>query len=149
MQKEYPDQAMARSFLSMSPFIYHPAIRCYVISYWQLHKITHNEKFWEELIAYFPWCDTVHIEDDASNNCSIVACVFITAMTFLPSLCLATTEGFLPSRCLATIGGIHTHSNMILLAYSIFSLLSYFEKNRVGLWDYVAVCVFATALYRL
>jgi hypothetical protein len=68
-------------------------------------KGTTNKKFWEELIAYFPWCDTGHIENDASNNSSIVACVFVTAVTFLPSLCLATIRGFLPSRCLATIGG--------------------------------------------
>jgi hypothetical protein len=65
-----------------------------------------NKKFWEELIAYFPWCDTGHIENDASNNSSIVACLFVTAVTFLPKRCLATIRGFLPSRCLATIGGL-------------------------------------------
>jgi hypothetical protein len=27
-----------------------------------------NKKFWEELIASFPWYDTGHIENDASNN---------------------------------------------------------------------------------
>jgi hypothetical protein len=36
-----------------------------------------NKKFWEELIAYFPWHDTGHIENDASNNSSIVSCVFV------------------------------------------------------------------------
>jgi hypothetical protein len=41
-----------------------------------------NKKFWEELIAYFPWYYTGHIENDASNNSSIVACVFVTAVTF-------------------------------------------------------------------
>jgi hypothetical protein len=46
-----------------------------------------------------------HAENDASNNSSIVACVFVTAVTFIPSCCLATIGGFLPSRCLATIGG--------------------------------------------
>jgi hypothetical protein len=66
---------------------------------------TKNKKFWEKLIAYFPWYDTGHIENDASKNSSIIACVFVTAVTFLPSRCLATIEGFLPSRCLATIGG--------------------------------------------
>jgi hypothetical protein len=64
-----------------------------------------NKKFWEELIAYFPWYDTGHIENDASNNSSIVTCVFVTAITFLPSRFLATIGGFLPSRCLVTIGG--------------------------------------------
>jgi hypothetical protein len=52
-----------------------------------------NKKFWEELIAYFPWYDTGHSENDASNNSSIVACVFVTAVTFLPSRCLATIGG--------------------------------------------------------
>jgi hypothetical protein len=41
-----------------------------------------NKKFWEELIAYFPCYDTGHIENDASNNSSIVACVFGTEVTF-------------------------------------------------------------------
>jgi hypothetical protein len=54
-----------------------------------------NNKFWEELIAYFPWQDTESIENDFSNNSSIVACVFVAAVTFLPSRCLATTRGFL------------------------------------------------------
>jgi hypothetical protein len=69
-----------------------------------------NKKFWEELIAYFPIYDTGHIENDASNNSSIVACVFVTAVTFLPSRCLAPLRGFLPSRCLATIVEIHRHT---------------------------------------
>jgi hypothetical protein len=50
-------------------------------------------RFWEELIAYFPWY-MGHIENDASNNSSIVACVFVTAVTFLPSSCLATIGGY-------------------------------------------------------
>jgi hypothetical protein len=41
-----------------------------------------NKKFWEELIAYFTWYDTERIENDASNNYSIVACVFVAAVTF-------------------------------------------------------------------
>jgi hypothetical protein len=39
-----------------------------------------------------------------NNNSSIVACVFVAALTFLLSRCLATIWGFLSSRCLATIG---------------------------------------------
>jgi hypothetical protein len=31
------------------------------------------KKFWEEVIAYFPWYDTDRIENDAFNNSSIVA----------------------------------------------------------------------------
>jgi hypothetical protein len=71
-----------------------------------------NKELWEEPIAYFPWYDTSHIENDASNNSSIVVCIFVTAVTFLPGRCLATMEGFLPGCCLATTGGytdIHTH----------------------------------------
>jgi hypothetical protein len=40
-------------------------------------KSCKNKKFCEELIAYFPWYDTCHIENDASKNSSIVACVFL------------------------------------------------------------------------
>jgi hypothetical protein len=31
-------------------------------------------KFWEELIAYFPWYDMGHTEN-VSNNSSIVVCI--------------------------------------------------------------------------
>jgi hypothetical protein len=86
-------------------------------------RAKYNKKFWEELIAYFPSYNTSHTEKDASNIYSIVVCVFVTAVTFLPSRCLATIGGFLPgrclatlreflpSRCLATIGGIHRHTH--------------------------------------
>jgi hypothetical protein len=37
-----------------------------------------NKKDWEELIAYFPWYDTDHIENDASNNSPIIVSVFVT-----------------------------------------------------------------------
>jgi hypothetical protein len=57
------------------------------------------------IIAYFPWYDTGHIENDASKNSSIVTCEFVTTVTFLPIRCLATIRGFLPSRYLATIKG--------------------------------------------
>jgi hypothetical protein len=53
-----------------------------------------NKKFWEELIAYFPWYDTDCIENGASNTASIVACIFIAVVTFLMSYCLATVGGF-------------------------------------------------------
>jgi hypothetical protein len=38
--------------------------------------------------------DTDRIENDASNNSSIVACVFVVAITFLPSRCLAAIGGY-------------------------------------------------------
>jgi hypothetical protein len=44
------------------------------------------KKFWEELIAYFPRYDTGHFENDTSINSSIVAYVFVTAVTFPPLL---------------------------------------------------------------
>jgi hypothetical protein len=75
-----------------------------------------NRKFWEELNAYFHWYDTGHIE-----NSFIVAYVFVTAVTFLPSRCLATIRGFLPSRCLATIGRDTQARAHTQTAYSIFS----------------------------
>jgi hypothetical protein len=59
-------------------------------------------KFWDELIGHFPWHDTDRIEDDVSNSSSIVACVFVAAVTFLPS------------RCLATIRGIHIYTHILM-----------------------------------
>jgi hypothetical protein len=49
-----------------------------------------NKEFWEQLIAYFPWYDTDCIENDASNNSSILACAFVAAETCLLRCCLAT-----------------------------------------------------------
>lgn len=40
-----------------------------------------KNKFGEELVVYCPWYNTDRIEDDASNNSSIVAFVFIVAVT--------------------------------------------------------------------
>jgi hypothetical protein len=68
------------------------------ISRWSA-AVCASKKFWEQLNAYFPRYDTGHIENDASNNSSIVTCVSVTAVTFLPS------------RCLATIRGIHRHTH--------------------------------------
>jgi hypothetical protein len=88
------------------------------VQHCHMHSEKYNKKFCEELIAYFPWYYTGHIENDASNNSSTFACIFATAATFLPSRflatiggfllnrCLATTRGYLPSRCLATIRGL-------------------------------------------
>jgi hypothetical protein len=86
-----------------------------------------NKKFWEELIAYFPWYDTGHIINDASNNSSIVACAIVSAVTFLSSRCLATIRKFLRSRCLATIRGIHRQTHTDRQQRDLVSLL-YFSK---------------------
>jgi hypothetical protein len=34
-----------------------------------------DKKFWEEPLAYIPWYDTGNIENDTSNNSSIVVCI--------------------------------------------------------------------------
>jgi hypothetical protein len=47
-----------------------------------LQEILSNKKFWEELIAFFPSYGTDRRETDGSNNSSIVACVFVAAITF-------------------------------------------------------------------
>jgi hypothetical protein len=47
----------------------------------------------QTLIRY----DTDCIGNDASNRFSIVLCVFVRAVTFLPSRCLVTTEGYTDS----------------------------------------------------
>jgi hypothetical protein len=57
-----------------------------------------NKKFREELIAYFLSYDTGHSENDASKKSSIIECVFVIAIMFLLS------------RCLATIGRIYRHT---------------------------------------
>jgi hypothetical protein len=49
-----------------------------------------SNKFSEELITTFLWYDTGSIENDASNNFSFVARVFVTAVTFLLSRFLAS-----------------------------------------------------------
>jgi hypothetical protein len=38
---------------------------------------------WQELIFYFHLYDTYPIDNDASNNYSIIACVFVASVTFL------------------------------------------------------------------
>jgi hypothetical protein len=54
-----------------------------------------NKKFWEELIGCFLWYDTDHIENDECNNTYIAACVFVEALTFLSSRCVAIKVGII------------------------------------------------------
>jgi hypothetical protein len=62
---------------------------------WQ-HDTYQNKKFLEQLIAYFSWYNTDRIENDVSNNSSIVAHVLFAAVSFfLPSRCLAKIEGYI------------------------------------------------------
>jgi hypothetical protein len=78
-----------------------------------LHQIK-NKKFWEELIPYFPSYDTGHIENNASNNSSIVAPVFVNAVTFLPSHCLATIGGIFTEPLPSNDRGIHIQTQRLM-----------------------------------
>jgi hypothetical protein len=124
--------------------------------------VKENRKVWEELIAYFPWCDTGHIQNDAFNNSYIVPCVFVTAVTFvpsrylatigriMPSRCLATIRGFLECRCLPTIRtftyplpskdrGIHTHTHTQTPTWSHKPTLFFQnEESRLKIWSCVS-----------
>jgi hypothetical protein len=92
-----------------------------------------NKKFWEELIAYFPWYDMGHIDNYLSNNSYIVACVFVTGVTFLPSRCLVMIREILPRRCLPTIRGIHARSHTQQRdLISVLYLLAYFPWYDTG-----------------
>jgi hypothetical protein len=100
---------------------------------------------------YFPWYGTDRIENYASNNSSIVASVFITAIKFLQSRCpaamggflssryLATIRGFLTSRCLPTKRVIHRHTHR--QQRDLISILCFFRVRKVGLWDDLAFCM--------
>jgi hypothetical protein len=105
-------------------------------------KYSKNKKFWEELFVYFRWYDTDHIENDASNNSSIVACVFVTAPTFLLNRFLATIwEIFtkplpsndkgncLPSRCVGTIGRGDTQTHTQTAKWSHKPILFFQNKK--------------------
>jgi hypothetical protein len=59
------------------------------------HKTQINKKFCEELVAYFPWYDMDRTENDVPQQ-FFYCCV--SAVTFLPSRCLATMGVFLPNR---------------------------------------------------
>jgi hypothetical protein len=107
-----------------------------------------NKKFLEERIDYFPRYDTGHIENDALNNSSVVACVFVTAVTFLPNRCLATIRAFLPCRYLATIGEgdtqKHTHTQTATSSYkpTLFfqNMRSILIKKTPWFWSASELC---------
>jgi hypothetical protein len=44
---------------------------CLNFFYTWISHIYKKQKFWEELLAYSPWYDTDHAENDASDNSSI------------------------------------------------------------------------------
>jgi hypothetical protein len=86
-------------------------------------------------------------ENDTSNNSSIAACVFITAVAFLPSCCLAMVRGFLPSCYLATIGGFlpsrclaTIRENTQRQQRDLISLLLFFQNKEIRvITEYVIV----------
>jgi hypothetical protein len=45
-----------------------------------------NKALWVELIAYVPWYDTDRIENETRNNSSVVAYVFVAAVSFTEPL---------------------------------------------------------------
>jgi hypothetical protein len=59
-----------------------------------METISVNKKFREERIPYFPLIWISCIENDTTDNSSIVACVLITTLTFLPSCCLVMIGGY-------------------------------------------------------
>jgi hypothetical protein len=99
--------SIVETIFSLTVDLTNPSLSFTQWSRFSLLSLFWNKKFWEELIAYIPWYDTGHIENDASNSLSTAECVLATAVTFLPSRCLTTIRGFLPSRCLTTIGGFY------------------------------------------
>jgi hypothetical protein len=63
----------------------------WILAYIYLLKARSSGKNYSSI---FPWYDTDLIEKDTSNNSSIVACVFVAAVMFLQSRCLATMWGY-------------------------------------------------------
>jgi hypothetical protein len=68
-------------------------------------------------------------ENYASNNSSIVACVFVTVVTFLPSRCLATIRGFSPTRSLATIRGYSARFNQVSASLDFATIIIYRARS--------------------
>jgi hypothetical protein len=60
-----------------------------------------RNKFWEEHIAYFPIIRHGLIENDAFNNSSVVACIFIVAEKCISSRCLANIRGYTGDRVIS------------------------------------------------
>jgi hypothetical protein len=52
-----------------------------------------DKRFWKKLITYFPLSQRGPYKNKASTNYFIVENVYVAAIKFLPSCCLATTEG--------------------------------------------------------
>jgi hypothetical protein len=68
-------------------------------------KIT-NKKLWEVLITFVSY-HTHLVENDGFNNSYIVACIFVTARTCLPS------------RCPAPMGDMHTDTEKGVICLTV------------------------------
>jgi hypothetical protein len=94
---------------------------------------------------YFLSYDTGDSENNASNNSFIVSCVFVTAVTLLPSRCLAKIRGFLPSRCLATIRRYtDTQTHTYRQQRDLISLLCFFQNKESRLKTGIVVAAVTT-----
>jgi hypothetical protein len=70
---------------------------------------TENNKFWYEVIAYYP------LTRHGSNIKLRFQQFFVAAATSLSSYYLATIGGYvLPTLCLATTGGIHIETHRLM-----------------------------------
>jgi hypothetical protein len=96
-----------------------------------------------------------HIQNDASNNSSIVACVIVAEVTFLPSRCLKTIRGFLPSRCLATIGRFLQSRclatiRVLLPSRCLATIGGYTDRHtQIATWSYMPTLCFQNKKIRL
>jgi hypothetical protein len=94
---------------------------------------SHSGEDWIPAESYIkqevPWHNTGHIEHDAPNNSSIVTCVFITAVKFLPSRYLAMIGGYftepLPSNDKEDTQ-THTHTQQ----RDLINLLLFFQNKE-------------------
>jgi hypothetical protein len=97
-----------------------------------------NKKFWEELIAYFPWYDMGHIEKRRVQQFCCCMCICYRSNVSsepLPS----NDKGMFNEPLHSNDRGIRIQTHRLM--WGIFSLLSLCWKNKVGLWDNVAVSV--------
>jgi hypothetical protein len=93
-----------------------------------------KKKFWEELIAYFPWYDTGHIENDASNN----SCVCICYRGNVPAESLHSNDKVIFTEPLPSNNkGIHGHTHAHIQQLSFFQNK---ESRLKSFYSYVRIC---------
>jgi hypothetical protein len=98
--------------------------------------VENNKKFWEELITYILRFDMDRVDNDTSNNSSIVACVLVAAVTFLPNPCLAMIRVYTQTHRL--MGGIYEVRRLDgLRCHDIHAKFhkNWFSHSKVGKGD--------------